>query len=182
MEARAMAELEAVLGHRFRQPELLQQALTHSSFAHEGGERVQPAISGARPDNALLEFLGDSILGLVTSEALFATFPDRREGELSKLRAHLVSTRHLVRIAKEINLGDFLRLGRGEELSDGRAKTALLVDALEAVLAAMHLDGGSEAARYVVLRRVVEPEQERLTGSVVEEFDSTDYEMALQQS
>ena len=177
-----MAELEAMLGYRFRRPELLQQALTHSSFAHEGGQRVQPAISGARPDNELLEFLGDSILGMVTSEALFATFPERGEGELSKLRAHLVSTRHLVRVAKEINLGDFLRLGRGEELSGGRAKTALLVDALEAVLAAMHLDGGSEAARNFVLRRVVEPELEQLKGAGDEEFAVTDFKSALQES
>ena len=119
---------------------------------------------------------------MVTSEALFATFPERGEGELSKLRAHLVSTRHLVRVAKEINLGDFLRLGRGEELSGGRAKTALLVDALEAVLAAMHLDGGSEAARNFVLRRVVEPELELLKGTGDEEFAVTDFKSALQES
>src|SRR5207248_2610703 len=112
----------------------------------------------------------------------FATFPERGEGELSKLRAHLVSTRHLVRVAKEINLGDFLRLGRGEELSGGRAKTALLVDALEAVLAAMHLDGGSEAARNFILRRVVEPELEQLKCAGDEEFAVTDFKSALQES
>src|SRR5439155_22156008 len=119
-------------------------------------------LSGAGHGKELLEFLGNYILWMVTSKALFATFPGRGEVELSKLRAHLVSTRHLVRVSKEINLGDFLRLGRGEELSGGRAKTALLVDALEAVLAAMHLDGGSEAARNFILRRVVEPELEQL--------------------
>src|SRR5207237_8804545 len=181
MEGRAMAELEAMLGHRFRRPELLQQALTHSSFAHEGGQRVQPAISGARPDNELLEFLGDSILGMVTSEALFATFPERGEGELSKLRAHLVSTRHLVRVAKEINLGDFLRLGRGEELSGGRDKTALLVDALEAVLAAMYLDGGLEAARPFILAQVVAPELERI-GSNGSMLPVNDYKSVLQET
>ena len=87
-----------------------------------------------------------------------------------------------MRVAKEINLGDFLRLGRGEELSGGRAKTALLVDALEAVLAAMHLDGGSEAARNFVLRRVVEPELEQLKGAGDEEFAVTDFKSALQES
>ena len=143
---------------------------------------MQPALGGARPDNELLEFLGDSILGMVTSESLFASFPERREGELSKLRAHLVSARHLVRVAREINLGDYLRVGRGEELSGGRSKTALLVDALEAVLAAMHLDGGGEAARKFILTRVVQPELERLQSAGGAEFAITDFKSALQES
>jgi ribonuclease-3 len=92
-------------------------------------------------DNEQLEFLGDTVLALVTSEELFRRFPHFREGELSKLRAHLVSERHLIQVAQALELGHYLRLGRGEEKSGGRGKTALLVDALEAVLAALYLDG-----------------------------------------
>src|SRR5215831_14324191 len=143
MKAREIAALEELLGHHFQRPELLQQALTHSSQAREL-DALQPAAGTKTGDNEQLEFLGDAVLALVTSEELFRRFPRFREGELSKLRAHLVSERHLIRVAQELELGHFLRLGRGEEKSGGRAKTALLVDALEAVLAALYLDGGLE--------------------------------------
>ena len=113
-------------------------------------------------DNEQLEFLGDAVLAFVTTEELFRRFPSFREGELSKLRAHLVSEKHLIGVAQELELGHYLRLGRGEEKSGGRSKTALLVDALEAVLAALYLDGGLDAARRFVLQTIVVPELERM--------------------
>ncbi len=154
MKSRDIAMLQAALGYLFQRTELLQQALTHSSQARElealqtvGGPRVE--------DNEQLEFLGDAVLGFVTTEELFNRFPSFREGELSKLRAHLVSEKHLINVAQELELGHYLSLGRGEEKSGGRNKTALLVDALEAVLAAIYMDGGLEAARRFVLRSIV---------------------------
>jgi len=179
MKSRDITVLEAVLGHRFTRPALLEQALTHTSQAREL-EALQ-ALEGSRVgDNEQLEFLGDAVLGFVTTEELFHRFPHFREGALSKLRAHLVSEKHLIRVAQELELGHYLRLGRGEEKSGGRNKTALLVDALEAVLAAMYLDSGLETARRLVLQRIVAPELERiaLNGS---SLPVTDYKSALQE-
>jgi ribonuclease-3 len=162
MKAREIAALETLVGYHFQRPELIDQALTHSSQAREL-EALQASKDGTRTgDNEQLEFLGDTVLALVTSEELFRRFPNFREGELSKLRAHLVSERHLIRVAQTLELGHYLRLGRGEEKSGGRSKTALLVDALEAVLAAMYLDGGLEPARKFILQSVVIPELERM--------------------
>ena len=121
------------------------------------------------------------MLALVTSEELFQRFPHFREGELSKLRAHLVSERHLIQVAQQLELGHYLRLGRGEEKSGGRSKTALLVDALEAILAAIYLDGGLEVAREFVLRNVIAPELEQMErggGSL----PITDFKSALQEA
>ncbi len=128
--------------------------MTHSSQAREL-EALQAAGGPRVGDNEQMEFLGDAVLGFVTTEELFNRFPSFREGELSKLRAHLVSEKHLIRVAQELELGHYLSLGRGEEKSGGRNKTALLVDALEAVLAAIYLDGGLEAARRFVLQYIV---------------------------
>ena len=176
MKSKEMAALEALLGHHFQRPELLDQALTHSSQAREL-EALQPAKTGLRPaDNEQLEFLGDAVLALVTGEELFRRFPSFREGELSKLRAHLVSERHLIKVAQTLGLGNYLRLGRGEEKSGGRSKTALLVDALEAILAALYLDGGLETARHFILQAVVAPELARMnpesSGVPVMDFKS----------
>jgi ribonuclease-3 len=153
--------LERVLGHTFARPELLEQALTHSSRANE---LVDPAeLNGTRrDDNEQLEFLGDAILGFVTSRALFESFPHYSEGQLSKARAHLVSAKHLIKVAKAISLGDYLQLGRGEERSGGRNKSAILVDALEAVISALYLDAGLEEARKFILEKVFDPEFEHL--------------------
>jgi ribonuclease-3 len=171
--------LEESLGHVFTAPELLRQALTHSSQARElEAQRLES--SGRTGDNEQLEFLGDAVLGLITTEELFRRFPQFSEGQLSKLRAHLVSKNHLIRVAERLDLGRYLRLGRGEEKSGGRNKAALLVDAFEAVLGAVYLDSGLEKAREIVLRLVVRPE--------LEEFVSqgtagriTDYKSALQE-
>jgi ribonuclease-3 len=162
MKSREIIELEESLGHRFQRPELLEQALTHSSQAREvealsaAGAASGRGLSGG--DNEMLEFLGDAVLGLVTSEALFHRFPEFQEGHLSKLRAHLVGQRHLLRVAEQLRIGDYMRLGRGEEKSGGRNKASLLVDALEAILAALYLDGGWPVARDFIVRMIVEPE------------------------
>ena len=178
MKVREIAALEKLLGYHFQRRELIDQALTHSSQARELEAANESAKAG---DNEQLEFLGDTVLALVTSEELFRRFPDFREGELSKLRAHLVSEKHLIRVAQELELGHYLRLGRGEEKSGGRSKTALLVDALEAVLAAMYLDGGLDAARRFILDSVVIPELERMNPGTVG-VPVMDFKSALQET
>jgi ribonuclease III len=158
MKTREIMALEESLGHRFQRRQLIEQALTHSSQAREA-EALGAASGSLRTgDNELLEFLGDAVLGLVTSEALFHRFPGFGEGQLSKLRAHLVGQRHLLRVAEQLQIGHYLRLGRGEEKSGGRSKATLLVDALEAILAALYLDGGWPVAQDFILRAIVDPE------------------------
>ncbi len=149
--------LEKALGHQFANRALLEQALTHSSFASES---LSPAT-----DNEQLEFLGDAVLQLVASQELFQRFPAYQEGELSKLRAHLVNANHLLHCAHQLQLGSYLRLGRGEEKTGGRRKTALLADAVEAVLAALYLEGGLVLARTFVLSHILEPELDRLSSA-----------------
>jgi len=171
--------LEQSLGHEFASPGLLQQALTHSSQAREMEAQRAGGVQRAE-ENEQLEFLGDAVLSLVTTEELFRRFPQFSEGQLSKLRAHLVSKNHLIHIAERLALGKYLRLGRGEEKSGGRSKAALLVDALEAVLGAVYLDAGLETARTIILKQIVWPELQHFaslgtTGKV------TDYKSALQE-
>ncbi len=181
MKAREIAILESTLGHHFKRPELIEQALTHTSQARER-EALQSNAGELRVgDNEQLEFLGDAVLAMVTTEELFQRFPDFREGQLSKLRAHLVSEKHLIRVAQQFELGHYLRLGRGEEKSGGRSKTALLVDALEAVIAAMYLDAGFEVARQFILQHIVTPELDRmdLAGSGMPVMD---FKSALQET
>src|ERR1700690_667409 len=162
MKEREITALEEGLGYHFRRRAVIEQAVTHSSQAREQESQQAGESKYAVSDNEQLEFLGDAVLALVTSEELFQRFPQFREGELSKLRAHLVSERHLIRVAQQLELGHYLRLGRGEEKSGGRGKTALLVDALEAVLAALYLDAGIEPVRRLILVHVLAPELERL--------------------
>jgi len=140
--------------YHFRQPHLLTWALTHRSLAYE----TSPETSlDPGSDNEQLEFVGDAVLGLIVAEALFRRFPGSREGELTRLRASLVSRRHLGEVALRVRLGELLRLGRGEEQSGGRQKAALLANAVEAVIAALYLDGGLEAARVFIERHIIEP-------------------------
>jgi ribonuclease-3 len=178
MKAEEITALQTALGHKFRRPALLEQALTHSSHAHEWEAK---GLASRIHDNEQLEFLGDAVLGFVTSEALFERFPQYQEGQLSKLRAHLVSAKHLVQVAGELELGRYLRLGRGEEKSGGRAKQALLVNAFEAVLAAMFLDAGMEKTRAFIVTRVLDPELERLGEQSASGFPVMDYKSALQE-
>jgi len=173
--------LEAALGHTFLRRELLEQALTHSSHAHESEGAADDARPAPQRDNEQLEFLGDAVLGFVTSQALFERHPDYNEGKLSKLRAHLVSARHLQQVAQQLELGKYLRLGRGEENSGGRTKAALLVNALEALLAALYLDAGLDAPRRFILANIVEPELARLGGEPTETLPVTDHKSALQE-
>jgi ribonuclease-3 len=140
--------------HLFERPELLTWALTHRSLAYETSPESLP---NPTADNEQLEFVGDAVLGLVVAESLFRRFSGSREGELTRLRASLVSRRHLGEVAARIDLGSHLRLGRGEEQSGGRRKPALLANALEAVIAALYLDGGLDAARAFIEKHIIEP-------------------------
>ncbi len=140
------SELEARLGRRFANPALLLQALTHKSYSNENREE------GAA-HNERLEFLGDTVLDFVISDMLMDICPDSPEGELSKLRSVLVSEVNLSKVARNLGIGGYLRLGRGEEQTGGRDKNSLLANALEAVIAALYLDGGIEAAAGFVRRQ-----------------------------
>ena len=152
-------DLEQALGYRFTDRPLLERAVTHSSSANENlppGTRV----TEAQADNERLEFLGDAILGWLVSERLFASFQDFTEGQLSFVKNHLVSATHLVAAAHRLDLGLYLQLGRGEESAGGRSKQRLLVNAFEAVLAAIYLDGGAGPARELLDRHVLLPDEE----------------------
>jgi ribonuclease-3 len=172
----------ALFDHTFKRPELLTWALTHRSLAYETGPETLP---DPRSDNEQLEFVGDAVLGLAVAESLFHRFPHSREGELTRLRASLVSRRHLGAVAARIGLGEMLLLGRGEEQSGGRQKPALLANALEAVIAALYLDGGLGAARAFIECHIIEPSLPDLHGalSAGETFSGAigDHKSALQE-
>ena len=142
-----MEQLQNNLGYHFKNPALLARALTHSSYANE--RHVDTG------DNERLEFLGDSVLGFITAEYLFANHRDFPEGELTKLRAYAVCEKSLFSYAEEIGLGNYLKLGKGEERTGGRTRPSVLSDAFEAVIAAIYLDGGMDEAKKFVLRFVV---------------------------
>jgi ribonuclease-3 len=146
------AVLEVKLKHRFTNPDLLRRALTHSSLAYE----IRCAGGIPLGDNEQLEFLGDSVLGFVVSDVLVERFPGYREGELSICKAQLVSAAHLHGVARRLDLGSYLELGRGEEMSGGRTKKTLLVDSLEAIIAAIYLDGGIEPAREFIVNEIMD--------------------------
>ena len=154
---------EERFGHRFRDPALLTLALTHRSLAYETSLE-EMSVPGS--DNEQLEFIGDAVLGLVVAEALYRRFPNSREGELTRLRASLVSRRNLAEVGSRIDLGSQLRLGRGEDQSGGRSKPALLANAMEAVIAALYLDGGLDAARDFISRSIVEPAETKLFAAL----------------
>ena len=160
-----METLETKLGYTFHDRALLENALTHSSFANENHS----------PDgsNERLEFLGDSILGMVTAEFLYRTHPDLPEGDLTRTRAALVCEESLVEVADRLELGKFLRLGRGEATGGGRERPSIRADAVEAVLAAVYLDGGLAEARKIVQRFILARETEKAV--------TRDYKTALQE-
>ena len=143
-----LSELEAGLGYTFRDKSILENALTHSSYANENRER------GLR-DNERLEFLGDSILGFVVADYLYRSFPDRPEGELTRIRADLVCEKNLARAAGTISLGSFLLLGHGEEHGGGRKRDSIVSDAMESVIAASYMDGGFSAAKEIIDRLIL---------------------------
>jgi ribonuclease III len=151
-------QLQERLGYSFSNTALLERALTHSSATPElraGRQDKEPGASG-KEDNEQLEFLGDAVLDLLASEFLLAAFPEWSEGQLSKSRSRLVNASSLSAAARRLNLGEYLRLGRGEEKTGGREKPALLADAFEAVVAAIYLDGGLAAAREVLRHALLE--------------------------
>ena len=164
-----MRELEKKLNYTFRDPGLLGEALSHSSYANEHRS------AGLR-SNERLEFLGDSVLGFVTAEFLFLQHPDLPEGDLTRIRAALVCEQSLYEVARKLDLGRYLKLGRGEEAGGGRERTSILADATEAVFAAVYLDGGIGAASTLIHRVLLDAEKEE----VVEER-RRDYKTALQE-
>jgi ribonuclease-3 len=165
-------ELQERLGYRFRNAKLLVKALTHSSAIPE--LRAAAESSGGNPaeieDNERLEFLGDAVLDLLASEHLLSSFPLWSEGQLSRSRAYLVNAQALELAARKLGIGEFLRLGRGEEKTGGREKAAIIADAMEAVIAAIYLDAGLEAARNVLHRVLFESALE-LGGLRIAESD-----------
>ena len=160
-------DLEAALGYKFENITLLQNALTHSSYANERWHN-------SLLSNERLEFLGDSILGMVVAEYLYANFPDRPEGELTRMRADMVCETSLARIATQLELGKHLLLGHGEERFGGRSRASILADAVESVIAAAFLDGGMEAAKGIITRFV-------LSDVPVSKLHNVDYKTSLQE-
>jgi len=160
-------DLETAIGYRFRNITMLQRALTHSSYANE---RWHDGLMS----NERLEFLGDSILGMVVAEYLYNTFPDRPEGELTRMRADMVCEQALANVANKIGLGDHLLLGHGETQAGGRNRNSILADAVESVIAASFLDGGMEAAKGIITRFV-------LSEVPVKKLHNADYKTALQE-
>ena len=160
-------DLETAIGYRFKNIALLQNALTHSSYANERWHN-------SLKSNERLEFLGDSILGMVVAEYLYKTFPDRPEGELTRMRADMVCEQTLAAVAARIDLGRHLMLGNGEEQGGGRTRNSILADAVESVIAASFLDGGMEAARRIIEKFI-------LVEVPVQKLHNADHKTALQE-
>lgn len=167
-----LMELQDEIGYRMICIELLNTALTHSSFANESKGKLQC--------NERLEFLGDSILSLIVSEYIFLNFPDVSEGNLTKLRASVVSERSLVNIASAIDLGKYILLGKGEEGTGGRKRASILADAFESLIAAIYLDGGIENAKAFVLKYIKEHIEWGLNGKGFRDY-KTELQEVLQQ-
>lgn len=162
-----MQELEKKLNYKFKDISLLKNALTHSSYANENkGEGMS--------SNERLEFLGDSVLGVVTAKFLYGTVPSLPEGKMTRLRAELVCEQSLYGVATDIDLGKYLRMGRGEEKNGGRKRSSILADAVEAVIAAMYLDGGIEPVEAFIKANILNPES-------IEAHHSVDYKTELQE-
>ena len=160
-------DLEAALGYKFENITLLQNALTHSSYANERWHN-------SLLSNERLEFLGDSILGMAVAAYLYHNFPDRPEGELTRMRADMVCETSLAKIAVQLDLGKHLLLGHGEERFGGRTRASILADAVESVIAACFLDGGIDAAKGIITRFV-------LCNVPVSKLQNADYKTALQE-
>ncbi len=168
-----LGPLEEAIGYEFRDLGLLEHALTHRSRAHEDA-------SGGVIDNESLEFLGDAVLGFVVADMLFTRFPTHSEGYKSKVKAGIVSSASLARLAEAIHLGRYLLLGRGEEKTGGRTKHAILADCFEAVIAAVYLDGGIEAAREFIVSRM-EPLIVQAGEQAADASFTADWKSALQE-
>jgi len=148
MNRKKISEFQKNIGYQFKQEALLRQALTHSSYAHE--KNLKELM-----DNERLEFLGDAVLEVVSSEFLFKNHPEMNEGQMTKLRASLVCEQSLAACARQLDLGSFLLLGNGEDLTGGRERDSILSDAWEAIIGAMYLDGGFTSAKEFILKYVL---------------------------
>jgi len=180
----ALEDLEAALGHGFGRRELLVCALTHRSLAREkAAAELVPAAGEAQAaeDNERLEFLGDAVLGLVVAEAMFAAHPEWQEGELTRVRAQLVSRKHLAEVAMAIGLGAHLRLSKGEERGGLRNRSTVLSNSMEAVLGALFLDGGLEPVRVFARRFVMGEAAEQLAQELRSGAALGNYKSALQE-
>ena len=185
MEA-AQTELEAALGYAFKVPALLMRALTHRSLANEQATQGVMDQALARQtvgvgDNERLEFLGDAVLGLVVAESLFGVHPDWHEGELTRVRARLVSRQHMAQVAEAIGLGKHLRLSRAEEKGGLRRKSTVLSNTMEAVIGALFLDGGLEPVRAFARRRILGQAAEQLAEELRSGAALGNYKSALQE-
>jgi len=174
-------ELETALGYKFRNPRLLLRALTHRSLANQLAQenRSEEAIEAG--DNERLEFLGDSVLNLVVAEALFEAHPEWREGELTRVRARLVSREHMARVGATVELGKHLRLSKGEDRSGLRRKSTVLSNTMEAVMGALFVDGGLDPVRAFARGRVMGEAAERLAGELRSGAALGNYKSALQE-
>jgi ribonuclease-3 len=184
MSQPALNTLQAALGHTFREQQLLVKALTHSSLAYEQtleGRQAEGSNALRKEDNEQLEFLGDAVLGLVVAEILFRRFPDLHEGEWTRLRASMVSRRHLAQVAAVLDMGSYLRLGRGEERGGGRKKSTLLANCVEAIIAALYLDGGLAPVEAFVNEHVVAPYVNDLRQALDHGISLGDHKTALQE-
>jgi ribonuclease-3 len=186
----ALSELEAALGHRFAQPDTLVRALTHRSLANERANEMARERAGANDgenggeaaaDNERLEFLGDAVLNLVVAESLFEAHPEWQEGELTRVRARLVSRNHMAIVAAAIDLGKHLRLSKGEDRSGLRLKSTVLSNTMEAVMGALFLDAGLEPVRAFVRGRVMGEEAEHLAEELRSGAALGNYKSALQE-
>jgi ribonuclease III len=176
-----LTELEAALGHAFARPELLVCALTHRSLVNQQAIELGPEASAATSDNERLEFLGDAVLGLVVGEALFLLHPEWHEGELTRVRAQLVSRQHMARVATAVGLGEHIRLSRGEDRSGLRRKSTVLSNTMEAVIGALFLDGGLEPVRAFSRRFVMGDTVEQLAKELRSGAALGNYKSALQE-
>ena len=180
MEA-SLAELEEALGHHFTMPELLLRALTHRSLAHLRAKERCGEEAAATGNNERLEFLGDAVLGLIVADALYRLHPEWREGELTRVRAQLVSRQHIASVATAVGLGDHLRLSPGEDRSGLRRKSTVLSNTMEAVIGALFLDGGLEPVQTFVRRNVMGEAAENLGRELLSGAALGNYKSALQE-
>jgi ribonuclease-3 len=174
-------ELETSLGHAFARPELLVCALTHRSLVNQQALEPGPQASEPASDNERLEFLGDAVLGLVVGEALFLLHPEWDEGELTRVRAQLVSRQHMAQVASAIGLGEHIRLSKGEDRSGLRRKSTVLSNTMEAVIGALFLDSGLEPVRAFARRFVMGDTVEQLAKELRSGAALGNYKSALQE-
>ena len=176
-----LKQLEASLGYAFARAELLLRALTHRSLAKQVAQEAGTGEAAVAGDNERLEFLGDAVLNLVVAEALFTAHPEWDEGELTRVRAQLVSRQYMAGVARAIDLGQYLRLSRGEERSGLRRKSTVLSNTMEAVVGALFLDGGLKPVRAFVERRVIGQAAEQLAEELRSGAALGNYKSALQE-